>query len=274
MPPESLARRTAVVTGSASGIGAALAADLASYGMNVVVADIDADGAATVAARVTDAGGSALAVPVDTTDPASVEALADAAYATYGSVELLCNNAGVLTFGNVVDSPLDDWRWLSAVNVEGLINSVHAFVPRMRRQRGWRRIMNTASTHAFLPDPGFTGLYSATKQAVVAISRALSTELAVDGIGVTVLCPGQVTTRILDSQRNRPSHFGSPAAEPFGTDVIPVGTISAEQVARCALEGLLADEEIVFALAAGGDFKTHVAEWGTTVDRAIGRGTI
>lgn len=269
LEPEDLKDRTAVVTGAASGIGAALAAELGAHGMAVVVADIDVEGAHRTAAALEERGIATLAVRVDTSDAASVQELAEAAYATFGSVELVCNNAGVLTFGNVADSPVDDWRWLSSVNVEGLLNSVHAFVPRMRTQSGWRHIMNTASTHAFLPDPGYTGLYSATKQAVVAISRGLRQELAPEGIDVTLLCPGQVASRILDSQRNRPERFGPNAAEPFGTGVIPVGTIEPEEVARQAVTGLLAGAEVTFALGESSVFREQVAAWSRTVDEAI-----
>ncbi|MGO4256430.1 SDR family NAD(P)-dependent oxidoreductase [Marmoricola sp. RAF53] len=269
LTPGDLKDRTAVVTGGASGIGAALAAELSTYGMAVVVADIDEQGAQRVTSELQERGATALAVRVDTSDAASLEHLAETAYAAFGSVELVCNNAGVLTFGDVADSPVDDWRWLSSVNVEGLLNSVHAFVPRMRAQQGWRHIMNTSSTHAFLPDPGHTGLYSATKQAVVAISRGLRQELASDGIDVTLLCPGQVASRILDSQRSRPDRFGPRAAEPFGTGVIPIGTIEPHEVARQAVAGLIAGEEIVFALGGGGNFREQVEQWWRTVDQAI-----
>lgn len=266
---EDLKDRTAVVTGAASGIGAALAAELGDRGMAVVVADIDEEGAQRIAGELEARGVSSLAVRVDTSDAASVERLAQMAYASFGSVELVCNNAGVLTFGNVADSPIGDWRWLSSVNVEGLLNSVHAFVPRMRAQSGWRHIMNTASTHAFLPDPGYTALYSATKQAVVAISRGLRQELAPDGIDVTLLCPGQVASRILDSQRSRPERFGPRAGEPFGTGVIPVGAIEPEEVARTAVAGLLSGSEVTFALGDSSTFRDQVADWSRTIDQAI-----
>lgn len=267
--PEDLKNRTAVVTGAGSGIGAALAAELGAHGMSVVVADIDEEGAQHTVEALTARGTTAFAVRVDTSDAASVEQLAKTAYETFGSVELVCNNAGVLTFGNVADSPVEDWRWLQSVNVEGLLNSAHAFVPRMREQDGWRHIMNTASTHAFLADPGFTGLYSATKQAVVAISRGLRQELAPEGIDVSLLCPGQVASRILDSQRSRPERFGPRAAEPFGTGVIPVGTIEPAQVASRAVAGLLAGHEITFALGEGSTFREQVADWWRTVDQSI-----
>lgn len=270
--PEDLRNRTAVVTGAASGIGAALALELGSHGMAVVVADIDEEGAQRTVDALTERGSTALAVRVDTSDAESVELLAKTAYDAFGSVELVCNNAGVLTFGNVADSPIDDWRWLSSVNVEGLLNSVHAFVPRMRAQSGWRHIMNTSSTHALLPDPGYTGLYSATKQAVVAISRGLRHELASEGIDVSLLCPGQVASRILDSQRSRPERFGPRAAEPFGTGVIPVGTIDPEEVARRAVAGLMTGQEVIFALGDGSTFREQVADWWRVVDSSIAIG--
>ncbi|WP_327145944.1 SDR family NAD(P)-dependent oxidoreductase [Nocardia sp. NBC_01327] len=247
--PESgeFAGRSAVVTGAAGGIGAALAAELGAHGMSVVVADIDGDGARAVAEALRADGISALGVRVDVTDPESAEALAKVAYDEFGSVELLCNNAGVLLFGSVADSSIGDWDWLSSVNIEGMLNCLHAFLPRMHAASGWRQIMNTASTHAFLPDPAGTALYSATKHAILGLSLGLRGELAADGIGVTTLCPGQAATRILDAQRTRPAAFGRPAAEPFGTGVIPM-SIEPAEVARLAVEGVRRDAPIVFAL--------------------------
>lgn len=102
---------------------------------------------------------------VDVSDPDPVERPAQAAYAEHGSVELLCNNAGVLFFGTIEGSSMGDWRWLASVDIEGLLNSLHTFLPRMSAQTGWKHVMSTASTHAFLPDPSFTTLYTATKQA-------------------------------------------------------------------------------------------------------------
>ncbi|MFE3257939.1 SDR family NAD(P)-dependent oxidoreductase [Nocardia sp. NPDC059091] len=244
---DSLSGRTAVITGAASGIGAALATELGSRGMSVVVADIDGTGAESVAAGLRNKGIGALGVRVDVTDPESVAALADASYAEFGSVELLCSNAGVLLFGPVAEAGVEDWRWLSAVNVEGMLNCLHAFLPRMRAASGWRHIMTTASTHAFLPDTRMTGLYSGTKHAIVGITLGLRSELADEGIGVTLLCPGQSATRILDSQRNRPEAFGPRAAEPFGTGVIPMA-IAPEEVARRAADAVLQGDPLVFAV--------------------------
>lgn len=239
--------RTAVVTGAASGIGAALASELNAQGMNLVIGDIDGDGVNALASRLRESGARCLPMQVDMSDPEAVQTFADAAFAEFGSVELLCNNAGVLLFGKVADASLGDWQWLSAVNVQGLLNSLHSFLPRMRAQDGWKHVVNTASTHAFLDNPQGSALYTASKQAIVGITTGLRYELASEGVLVTLLCPGQVSTRILDSQRNRPSDFGPRAAEPFGTGVIPFG-ITPEEVAKIAVAGILAESPIVFAL--------------------------
>ncbi|WP_214325371.1 SDR family NAD(P)-dependent oxidoreductase [Nonomuraea sediminis] len=264
-----LSGRTAVVTGGAGGIGAALSAELGSRGMSVVVADIDGAGARSVADDLSARGIPAIGVPVDVSDPESVEVLAQAAHARFGSVELLCNNAGVLLFGTVADSSMGDWRWLSSVNLEGLLNCLHAFLPRMRAGSGWRHVLNTASTHAFLPDPQGTTLYSATKHAIVGLSLGLRGELASDGIGVTILCPGQVATRILDSQRHRPAGYGRRAAEPFGTGIVPLA-IEPGEVARDAVDGVLRGDAIVFSLPAEGreEFRAQVEESRRLADAA------
>ncbi|MEV4394799.1 SDR family NAD(P)-dependent oxidoreductase [Nonomuraea sp. NPDC049607] len=246
---DQLAGRTAVITGGASGIGAALSAELGARGMSVVVADIDGADARRLARELGESGIPALGIRVDVSDPESVDALVQASYAEFGSVEVLCNNAGVLAFGTVAESSLGDWRWLSSVNIEGMLNCLRAFLPRMRERTGWRHVMNTASTHAFLPDPQGTSLYSATKHAIVGLSLGLRAELEPDGIGVTILCPGQVATRILDSQRNRPDVFGPPAAELFGTGTVPMA-IEPGEVARDAVEGMLRGAPFVFSLPA------------------------
>ncbi|MET8428318.1 SDR family oxidoreductase [Nocardia sp. NPDC004860] len=259
-----------MVTGAASGIGAALVAELASRGMAVVVADIDEAGAQRVAEELRSHGARAIGVGVDVSDPESVAALAVASYAEFGSVELLCNNAGVLLFGAVADSSIGDWRWLSSVNVEGTLNCLHAFLPAMRRASGWRHVMNTSSAHAFLPDTSHTALYSATKHAILGLSFGLRAELTPDGIGVTTLCPGQVATRILDSQRSRPEVFGQHAAEPFGTGVIPLA-IEPDEVARAAVDGIARQDELVFALPDFGldQFRSQVEQMGQMADDAL-----
>lgn len=203
--------KVTVVTGAASGIGRALAEAFATEGSAVVVADLDIDEAERVAASIRAAGGDALAVAVDVSDAASVDALAAATIARYGRVDVLCNNAGVSTFNLMTDQTLADWRWVFGVNLWGVINGLHTFVPIMREQGTPGHIVNTASIAGLLSGIAFIGPYAATKVAVVSISETLVQELAIDGtpIGVSVLCPSSVDTKVMESERARPVELGA-----------------------------------------------------------------
>jgi len=202
--------RVAVVTGAGSGIGRALAEALAGAGSAVVVADIDRDAGEAVAAGIRSGGGRADAVVVDVADAGSVEGLADAAVAGHGRVDVLCNNAGVSTFNLIADQTLEDWRWVLSVNLWGVIHGVHAFLPVFRRQGTPAHIVNTASIAGLLSGVAFIGPYSATKVAVVSISETLVKEFAIAQlpIGVSVLCPSSVDTRVMESERSRPPALG------------------------------------------------------------------
>ena len=202
--------RVAVVTGAASGIGRALAEAFAAAGSAVVLADLAAAEAETVAAGIRAGGGDALAVEVDVTDPDSVNRLAAATLDRYGRVDVLCNNAGVSTFNLMRDQTLDDWKWVVDVNFWGVVHGVHIFVPIMRAQGTRGHIVNTASIAGLLSGVAFIGPYDATKVAVVSISETLAQELAIDGtpIGVSVLCPSSVNTKVMESERGRPAALG------------------------------------------------------------------
>jgi NAD(P)-dependent dehydrogenase (short-subunit alcohol dehydrogenase family) len=187
--------KIAVITGGGSGIGRGTALAFADAGMNVVVADIDEADAKAVADEVRGLGVRALAVATDVTDRTSVEALADAAWSEFGAVHLLHNNAGVFVFMRLDSMSDADWRWLLSVNLEGVVNGLQVFLPRLKEQDGERHIVNTASMAGMVAGP-MLGAYNATKFAVVAISETLHAELADEGIGVSVLCPGGVNTNI------------------------------------------------------------------------------
>lgn len=210
---EQLEGRGAVVTGGGSGIGEGLALACARAGMDVAVADIELAAAERVAAAVREHGVRGVALACDVSDPAAVESLAAASFAELGAIHLLCNNAGVLLQRDLVDASDADWHWMIGVNLLGVVHGVRAFVPRMRSHGDPAHIVNTASLLGWLPTPGL-GLYDATKAAVISISEALRDELAPDGIGVSVLCPGTVATRIAEAGRNRPEHLGGHAAAP------------------------------------------------------------
>lgn len=193
-PATSLNRGVAVVTGAASGIGAGLAREAARRGMHVVLADRDGDGLAAVAGEIGDA---ALTVRTDVADEESVERLAERAYAAFGRVDLLFNNAGVLSTGRIWEIEPAKWRQALDVNIMGVVHGLRAFVPRMIEAGTAARIVHTASVGGFLPSPMLSP-YCATKFAVVALTEALAGELAAMGspVKVSLLAPGPVKTEI------------------------------------------------------------------------------
>ena len=202
---EHLQGKVAVITGGASGIGKAVAAKAAAEGMKVVIGDIE-EGALKEAERDLAADGAdVLAVVTDVSDAASVRALRDRALDRFGAVHLVHNNAGVGTGGPIWEVPEADWRWILGVNLWGVVHGIATFMPLLIEQ-GEGHVVNTASIAGLTTAP-FLGPYNATKQAVVAISETLYKDLqiaGVTGVGVSVLCPGFVQTRIAESDRNRP----------------------------------------------------------------------
>jgi NAD(P)-dependent dehydrogenase (short-subunit alcohol dehydrogenase family) len=197
--------KVAVITGAASGIGRALAGKSAQEGMKVVLADVEEDSLKQAEEELRASGAEVLAVRTDVSQAADVERLAQQAFATYGAVHLLCNNAGVSAGTTVWESSLADWQWVLDVNLWGVIYGIHFFVPRMLAQDSEGHIVNTASA-AGLISSARLGIYKVSKHGVVTLSETLDLELAARGakLKASVLCPGFVNTRILDAERNRP----------------------------------------------------------------------
>jgi NAD(P)-dependent dehydrogenase (short-subunit alcohol dehydrogenase family) len=215
---DELKDKVAVVTGAASGIGAALASAFVDEGAKVVLADVEQGALDTTAAALRERGGDVEAVVTDVSDVASVEALAKAALARFGQVDILVNNAGVSTFNTIDQQTLDDWRWVIDVNLWGVIYGIHAFLPIMQAQGTPGHIVSTASIaglHSGLP---FLAPYNVTKVGVVSISETLRNELGMAGspIGVSVLIPSSVDTRVTDAERNRPAALGREARTDAG----------------------------------------------------------
>ncbi|HJP40772.1 MAG TPA: SDR family NAD(P)-dependent oxidoreductase [Dehalococcoidia bacterium] len=205
--------KTAVVTGGGSGIGRGMCLAFAAEGMSVVVSDIQEDAAEAVAAEVRETGQKALAVCTDVAKRDSVRELADRSFAEFGTVHVLCNNAGVFTFKNMVDLTHDDWKWVIGVNLDGVVNGVTQFVPRLIAQGGEAHIVNTSSTAGLYPGGGVLS-YVTAKYAVTGLTEHLRRDLAKIDIGVSLLCPGNVRTQIDHSGRNRPDELGGPEETP------------------------------------------------------------
>jgi NAD(P)-dependent dehydrogenase (short-subunit alcohol dehydrogenase family) len=233
--------RVAVVTGSASGIGLALAERCVGEGMKVVLADVEAAELERQAARLAGAGAEVLALPTDVARAEDVVRLAEASLARFGAVHLVCNNAGVAVDGPIWEASLDDWRWVLGVNLWGVIHGVRTFVPILLEQPGETHVLNTASIAGLVSEPGL-GVYKTSKHAVVALSETLDHDLRQRGarVGVSVLCPGFVRTRIAESERNRPARAG--AGRPLGDRVraaVAAGS-DAAQVADLAFAAIRA----------------------------------
>jgi NAD(P)-dependent dehydrogenase (short-subunit alcohol dehydrogenase family) len=210
---QELRGKVAVVTGGASGIGLAMARRFSAEGMKVVLADIEAPVLAEAAGRLRSEGADVLDVVTDVSEAGQVEELAAKTVAHYGAVHVVCNNAGVAGGGGPVwDIPLGDWEWVLGVNLSGVVHGVRSFLPRLLKA-GEGHVVNTASMAGLL---GFytSPPYAVSKFGVVALSESLYNQLQIAGapVGVSVLCPAWVRTRIHESDRNRPPGAGAPGA--------------------------------------------------------------
>jgi NAD(P)-dependent dehydrogenase (short-subunit alcohol dehydrogenase family) len=201
--------KVAVITGAASGIGRALAERCVQEGMKVVLADVELESLTKTEASLKASGATVLAVRTDVSQARDIEALAQKTLDAFGAVHLLCNNAGVGgTDASIWEATIADWEWVLGVNLWGVIHGVRVFVPIMLAQDTVSHIVNTASGGGLVSCPGL-GPYRVTKHGVVSLSETLYHELAERGakIKVSVLCPGFVNTRIVESVRKRPGHL-------------------------------------------------------------------
>lgn len=207
--------KTAIVTGAASGIGAATAELLARQGVQVVLSDIQAEPLAGVAGRLQADGLRVAHRACDVSDAESVRALADFTESTFGNIHLSFNNAGVAMHGVPMhEMPLADWRWVMEVNIHSVIHAIHYILPRMVRHGEPAVFLNTASIGGLQVNPLWrTGAYSMTKYAVVALSEGLENELKSTAVRVAVLCPSAVATNLSDAH-TRPERLGGATERP------------------------------------------------------------
>jgi NAD(P)-dependent dehydrogenase (short-subunit alcohol dehydrogenase family) len=240
--------RTAVITGGASGLGLAMARRFAREGVQLVLADVQADALERTAAEFVAAGTPVLAVRCDVSRAEEVERLRDEAVARFGAVHILCNNAGVAPGGLAWESTVADWQWCLGVNVYGVIHGLRSFVPLMLSQDDEAHIVNTASVAGLLSPPGM-GIYCVSKHAVVTLTECLHHDLASrsDKVRTSVLCPAYVPTGIHDSERNRPEELRNAAQDKSEEELareaalrhaVQSGRISAEQVADTVFDAV------------------------------------
>lgn len=242
--------KVAVVTGGASGIGLAMATRFAAEGMRLVLADIEEDVLEGAAAGLREGGTEVLTVQTDCGDAASMDNLAERAIGHYGAVHVVCNNAGVGGRGRMWELGVNDWEFVLRVNLWGVIHGVRVFAPHLVEQDEGH-FVNTASMAGLVSVAG-SGPYNVTKHGVVTLSETLYGELQDEGsnVGVSVLCPGIISTNLRNSERNRPAHLRVLEPEevqartertPGFTERSQLRSLSPEWAAECVLEGVKAN---------------------------------
>jgi len=245
---QDLKGKVAFITGGASGIGLSMAEAFGREGMAVMLADIEEEALERAVAGLRERQISAAGVVVDVASRAAVQAAAEAAMAAFGKVHVVCNNAGVGAggpFGSVAPS---DWDWVIDVNLKAVVYGMEVFAPLIEAHGEGGHFVNTASLAGMVSPPGMEP-YCATKFAVVAMSEGWAEQLAPKNIGVSVLCPGFVKTRINESRRNRSAAYGPDERAPPPADAPPSRVLSGipvEPVGRRVVEAVKANELYVF----------------------------
>ena len=248
-----LAGKTAFVTGGAAGIGLALGRAFAQAGMKVMLADIETDALQAAVKSLQEISPDISGTICDVADAASVERAAQASFDAFGRVHVVCNNAGVAAGGGIDHISLDNWRWVIDVNLMGVLHGIKNFLPHIRAHGEGGHIVNTASMAGMQGEVGFSP-YGASKFAVVGMSEGLSLQLKPHGIGVSVLCPSYVRTRIGESGRNRPARYGQ--SQPLDP-ASPAAALVAE-IARNIDAGLEPDAVAARVLAAIRDDELYI----------------
>ena len=245
--------KTAVITGAGSGFGLEVARIAAREGMNLVLADVQADALDTVVSELQTSGAAVLGQRTDVSEAAEVESLGRATLARFGAPHFVFNNAGVAAGGLIWENTEEDWGWVLGVNLMGVVHGVRVFTPMMlnaaKLDPAYRgHVVNTASMAGLLNPPNM-GAYNVSKHAVVSLSETLYQDLALvtDQISASVLCPYFVPTGISKSERNRPQNLSGESAKPTPSQLIGramsdkavgSGKVTAAQVAQMVFDAI------------------------------------
>jgi len=208
---QDLKGKTLFITGGASGIGFGITQVLLDAGMNAVIGDIRQDhiDEALDFFEKKQQGARVHGIKVDITDREAMKAAADETEKKFGKVHVLINNAGVDPSGPFKQATYGDWDFAMSVNLGGVINGVQTFLPRILKHKEGGHIVSTASLAGMVVMPAQMAMYATAKAAVIAFMESIRGELANDNIGVSVLCPGPIKSRIHEARQNRPEKFGA-----------------------------------------------------------------
>jgi NAD(P)-dependent dehydrogenase (short-subunit alcohol dehydrogenase family) len=222
--------KKAVITGAASGFGRAMALAMARRGCRIGIVDIDLEGAGETLRMVEQAGGSGEIYELDVRVLIDWEAMADHFFRSWGGVDVLVNNAGVVSVGPVGEVPIEDWEWIFSINFWGMVYGCHTFIPHMKEQ-GTGHIVNVASANGLMCLLEMAP-YNTTKAAVIALSETLRSELPA-GIGVTVVCPMFFNTHLLDGMRYTDKFWSDATHVAFNN-----ARMTADEVAEAAIKAV------------------------------------
>jgi NAD(P)-dependent dehydrogenase (short-subunit alcohol dehydrogenase family) len=226
------ARRNAIVSGAAGGLGRAIAVRLARQGWNVAICDVDLAGSKETLDQVRAAGGDGRAEYLDVAQCDQWLALRERLQTQWQDLDLLVNNAGVAAVGEFGDVPLDDWKWVVDVNLWGPVYGCHTLVDWLKRSPRGSHIINIASMAAVESAPP-TAAYNVTKAALVSLSETLYAQLLPHGVGITVVCPASFPTNLNRSLRVSGERWRS-----MLENLTDRATLTADEVAQCALRAM------------------------------------
>jgi NAD(P)-dependent dehydrogenase (short-subunit alcohol dehydrogenase family) len=256
--------KVAVVTGGASGIGRGIALELARRGARVAIADVHAERLAATAAELEALGTEVLATRCDVTSDAEVDALRDAVIDRFGTVDVLCNNAGVSVLGPPESVEMSEWEWILQVNVLGIVRGVRAFVPTLLEQ-GSGHVLNTASIAGVWAYTWDAAPYITSKFAAYGFSEVLARRLRPHGVGVSVLCPGLVSTNLGETARFSGIPDGTHADWVYFPPEL-ADAADPEHVGVQVADGILAG---TFAIFTHDRDEQHYKTWRTDIDASL-----
>lgn len=255
----------AVVTGGASGIGKGIAVALAKRGAKVAICDVHDERLAETSGELEALGADVLARRCDVTSDADIAALRHAVIERFGQVDLLCNNAGVSVLGPPEAVPIEDWQWILDVNVLGIVRGVQAFVPAML-ERGSGYVLNTASIAGVWAYTWDASPYITSKFAAYGLSEALARRLRPHNVGVSVLCPGLVSTNLGETAR----FSGVPEGQHADWVYFPPELADAADpadVGELVADGVLEGRFAIFTHARD---EEHYKTWRADIDASLG----
>ncbi len=263
---QDVAGKTAFITGGASGMGLGMARAFAEAGMQVMLADIDAEALERAEADLKERGARVSSIVCDVTKEKSVFDAAEATIDVFGKAHVLCNNAGVAAGGLFDELSQSDWDWVIAVNQLGIVYGIRAFLPRIKSHGEGGHIVTTSSMAGLVNSGAGWGPYNSTKYAAVALSEVLYSELRGTNIGCSVLCPGAVATHIGNAAEHRPPEYGRSArpvaiGDDRNLDSLLSVALDPDIVGRLVLEGIQEEQFYLFT-------DPRMQEW---VERRLGR---